>query len=58
MRIGAYQFPVTGNITENMSHILDAVSRASREGVSGDRKHHGKHVPYTGRGFPGLPGRR
>ena len=33
MRIGAYQFPVTGNITENMSHILDAVSRASREGV-------------------------
>jgi len=33
MKIGAYQFPVTGSITENMSHMLDAVSRAFREGV-------------------------
>ena len=33
MKIGAYQFPVTGNIMENISHMLDAVSLASREGV-------------------------
>ncbi len=33
MKIGAYQFPVTGNITENMSRILAAVDQAVREGV-------------------------
>ena len=33
MKIGAYQFAVTGDISSNLSHMLDAVSRASREGV-------------------------
>ena len=33
MKIGAYQFPVTGNITENISRILAAVDKAVREGV-------------------------
>lgn len=33
MKIGAYQFPVTGNITENTSRILAAVDQAVREGV-------------------------
>lgn len=33
MKIGAYQFAVTGNIAENMSHILGAAGQAAREGV-------------------------
>ena len=33
MKIGAYQFPVTGNIMENMSCILAAVDQAVQEGV-------------------------
>ena len=33
MKIGAYQFPVTGNITENLSRILAAVDQAAREGI-------------------------
>ncbi len=33
MKIGAYQFPVTGNITENLSRILGAVEQAARSGV-------------------------
>ena len=33
MKIGAYQFPVTGNITENLSRILAAVDQAVQEGV-------------------------
>ncbi|MBR5960881.1 MAG: carbon-nitrogen hydrolase family protein [Clostridia bacterium] len=33
MKIGAYQFAVSGNIGNNLAHMLGAVSRASREGV-------------------------
>ena len=33
MKIGAYQFAVTGDISNNLSRMLDAVSLASREGV-------------------------
>ena len=33
MKIGAYQFAVTGEIVNNLSHMLGAVSLASREGV-------------------------
>ena len=33
MKIGAYQFPVTGNIEENLSRILGAVEEAARCGT-------------------------
>ena len=33
MRIGAYQFAVSGRMKENRNHILDAVARAAEAGV-------------------------
>ncbi len=33
MRLGAYQFPVTGSIQENLSKIRDAVHRAAESGL-------------------------
>lgn len=33
MRLGAYQFPVTGSINENLAKIRDAVCHSAESGV-------------------------